>query len=193
MSRAPWDVLFDNIVSRLEAYSAASPAGERFDVMPDSYRTIGSLDNGAHVLVYLGPLDPDSRSSAQGKSYHYSVQYYIDCIALGARQRKAAEDDVSSERAAGVRMRYLIEQVMKALWNPNDFSLGLATNWVGRRPPPSIEPLPPDMQRGERAIAGARVTMSVELTWEPVELTSTAIDQISVDAGRWSALYDYGE
>lgn len=184
MTRGTFDLLFDHIVARLESYSAAQPPEEQFGVDPDRMRDESSTDEIASVYVYLGPLDS---SQATSKSYTgIEAQYHIDMVVrcLGERTGNTI---TSADRAAGVRLRYLVQQVTEALFPSGDRYLGMPVGSVGKTGF-RIEPFHPDQQMGERAIAAARMTLDAGLGWKPYPVSGNDLASINIDASAWSAL-----
>jgi hypothetical protein len=125
--------------------------------------------------------------------HHLSVTYYIDLIAV-AKGDNSGATYTRGDEAAGVRLRYLIQQAMTALLRPDvlpDF--GLPAGTISNRPAPRVEPLEPDQERRmEQPIAGARMTLEMGMAWDPTEIDGTTFAQLSVDTGYFAALYGYG-
>jgi len=188
-----FDTAFGKIIAALNTFSAEEKvinAAYEFVVKPDYYRTANALPNKAHVFVYLGPITPEVGKTGAHRHYAFTASYYLDLIVPA----KGTQGDTytRADEAAGARLRYLIQQVLIALFRPNDRNLDMAEGTISGRPFPRIEPLPPEMQTGERPIAGARMTLDLGLAWEPGDLSGTAIDSIDVDASLFEALYEQG-
>ncbi len=182
-----FDVAFDNIKSILEIYSAAQPEEEQFILKADYYRNYTSLPAGAHVFLYLGPIIPDPRSSARNVHFAYDVDYVLDLIALGKGTQGA--EYTRADEAAGIRFRYLVQQILNALYQPDKPNLGLPQGTLSKKPMLRIDPLPPEMQIGERPIVGARLILTLGMAWEPGVLAGDALTDINVTADKWSALF----
>jgi hypothetical protein len=191
--RGSFDIAVDRIVTVLENYSTTDAVNDpsyAFEVQPDYYRTHLPSQTGAHVFVYLGPVTPQAQRSATVAHYTYTANYYLDCVVV-AKGKTGAQYE-RGDKLAGERLRYLIQQVLTALDPARNHDLGLSDYEVGKRPMPRIEPLPPDIQQGERPIAGARITLELPLVWEPTKLTGTDLEQIDVSSGGYfDALFDY--
>lgn len=182
--RGGFDVAFDNIISILETYSAAQPDAERFAVYPDYYRDFPVNKTGAFVFLYMGTISPTSQV---GQSHFaYDVDYNLDLVAMGKGTQGISYS--RADKAAGIRLRYLIQQVLVALFQADNRNLNLPAGTVSKKPMLRIEPLPPEMQRSERPIVGARLTLSLSLAWEPDALTGEDLTDIYVTADKWSAL-----
>lgn len=187
--RGGFDVLMDNIETILTDYATAQKAidaGYDYSVLVDYYRNFNANTPGAYVFLALGAINPDQGKSAAQGFYQYTAQYFIDCVV-----NKPGSSGERGDEAAGARLRYLIQQVLNALHAAGKYNLDMPAGSIARRPMIQIQPLPPEMQMGERPIVGARLTMEVGLAWEPDRIEGTAIDSISVDASRWQALYEY--
>ena len=185
-TKGGFDVAFDNIKSILETYSAAQPEDEQYIVHADYYRNFPAAA-GAYVFLYLGPIIPDPRRSAGNVHFAYDVDYGLDLIALGKGTQGA--EYTRADEAAGIRLRYLIQQVLNALYQPDKPNLGLPQGTLSKKPMLRIDPLPPEMQIGERPIVGARLTLSLGMAWEPGLLAGDALTDIYVTADKWSALF----
>lgn len=182
--RGGFDIAFDNILSILETYSAAQPTDEQFAVFPDYYRNFPAGKSGAFVFLYMGPISPTSQV---GQAYFaYDVDYNLDLVALGKGTQGVLYS--RADKAAGIRLRYLIQQVLVALFQADNRNLNLPAGTVSKKPMLRIEPLPPEMQMSERPIVGARLTLSLGLAWEPDALTGEDLTDIYVTADKWSAL-----
>ena len=193
MSNSSFDTAIDQIVAKLEAYSTQDATNDpsfAFEVQQDYYRTHLPSQTGAHVFVYLGPMNPENGKSASYAYYQYIATYYLDCVV--AAKGKSGGSYERGDKLAGERLRYLIQQVLTALDPARDPDLGMTDYVVGRRPLPSVEPLPPDMQQTERPIAAARVTLDLPLLWEPTAESGVDLEEISVTSGGYyAALFDY--
>lgn len=185
MSREAFDVLFDNIVTRLET-AATAESGAEFTVKPDNMRALGETQYPAWVLPRIDRTTFEAEQSAVGDEFGMSAVYAIDCI---VRSGKSTE---KAGREAFARLRYLVTQVINTLWSRDDWDLGMTDNI--HRNLPTVNWIQPDIQAGEKAIIGATVELEVGLTWELVAPTGTALTEISVELkDRWSGLYEYGE
>lgn len=189
-TRERFDVLFDNIVTRLEAYATAQ-AGINpalgFRVIPDNARVIGELSGAAAVIPRLDRVDFQTDQSAVGQEWQIEASYAVDCIVkIGSSGAKKAGEE------AGARLRYLITQVIRALWNRDDWELGITPRGQISRGTPNIQNLMNELAQTEKAIMGATVEMPVSMMWEILGADGDPLESIHVDANRWSALYEYG-
>lgn len=193
--RGTFDQILDQIVTTLETYEAEQilvDASYAYTVEPDYYRGFPA-EAGAYVFVYMGPIVFEASGTARATQHAVNVTYYIDMVSVS----KGDDRGVSYERGdklAGERNRYLMQQVMTALYRPDSFpDLGMPIGTIAKRKVPRIEPLEPDDERKlERPVAGARMTMDMDMAWDPTEVTGPTFAQLHVDAGRFAALYDYG-
>jgi len=187
MTQEAFDTLFDNIVSRLEAY-AASEASQNpalgFEVKPDNIRALGEAQNPAWVLPRVDRLDFDAETSAVGEEHGVTAAYAIDCIVRAGRKSETAG------REAFSRLRYLVTQVIRALWHRDHWDLGMPEHI--HRALPQVNWIAPEISQTERAIIGATVTLEAGLTFDLGGPTGTDADSILVDIDEWSALFEYG-
>jgi hypothetical protein len=184
MSREAFDVLFDNIVARLVTASTAE-AGKTFVVKPDNIRALGETGDEAWTLPRIDQMQFDAETSAVGEEFGITATYAIDCIV------RAGKTTQEAGREAFARLRYLVTQVIRALWDRDDWNLGMTDNI--HRAIPRVTWIPPEVQAGEKAIIGATVNLEVGLAWSTTEPTGTDIDSISVDGGIYETLHEYGE
>lgn len=91
-----------------------------------------------------------------------------------------------ADEAAGIRLRYFIQQAIVALFG-GDPHLGLGPGTIGRVDF-VIEAYNPDEQDSESVIVGSRMTITATVAYEPTRATGTPIDGVSVDASRWQML-----
>lgn len=189
---AEFDELFEDIVTILEAYSTAQIAANQFGVYPDFMRMIPNDSEIAKVFVYMGGWTP--REQAGNTHFEYRQTYNIDMIAKGKGDNSGASYENAS-RAAGKRLRFLIEQVRAALFTSANWKLNQSAGGIGMKPMMRLDTLDPsDPRMTERVLAAARFTLEVDLVWEPTLQTGTAIDGILVKqdetAPLWSALIE---
>jgi hypothetical protein len=192
-SRGTFDVALDNINTILEAYSdeeAAIDTTLAYSVLPDVYRS-PNPNPGAYIYDYLGPLSPKPGQSGVYKHYELDVQYWLDLI-VESQGAKSGATYTRADAIAGLRLRYLMQQVMTALLRPESADLGFEPGTLAGPPELRIEPLPPEMQTGDKPVIGARTILTLHMAWEPTLLTGTPMDSIDVDAGRFTALYEPG-
>lgn len=181
-----FDILFGKIKTILKTYSAAQIAAERFTVYPDYYRDFPSNANIANVFLYMGEITPTKQGNQA--YFEYDAKYYLDLITLGKGTQSTTYS--RADEAAGARLRILIQQVLTALFPVDNRELSMAAGSVSKKPLMQITPLPPDMLKSERPIAGARMTLTVGLAWEPTPLVGDELKAVSVTADIWSALIE---
>ena len=189
--RATFDLLFDQIESRLKAHATAQEAEDAsfaFNVYKDLHRDTKMQGNSV-VLLYMGPITAQ-RDFADISEWGYEVQYWADCLTTLAGNRANNE---RADEAAGSRNRYLIKQVLDGLDWGDDRDLGLPTGTVREIRYPRIEPYPLEYQIGERSYVGARMSFDFSLAYFPAvpqgtDLTDIHIDQ--PDPAAWSILLE---
>ena len=180
-----FDVIFGKIKDALETYSATQIVADRFIVYPDYYRVLPSGASPANVFLYMGNIIP-TEQNVEG-FYQYDVSYIVDMVAQAKGALSSTAYDRASE-ATGIRLRTLIQQCLNALFVPGQFNFGLPAGTISKKPMPQISPLPPDSQIGERPFAGARMTLTFGLCFEPGTVEGTATDGYLITADKWSAL-----
>ena len=185
-TKATFDTLFDNIAAILEAYSLAQTSTERFTVYPDRYRDLPANTDVAQVFLYLASITPTEKSATDYQQY--DAVYWLDLVAKAKGMRTGAAY-LDAGEAAGVRLRYLIKQVMEALFPAGNRRLNLATGSVSKKGF-TLQTMIPESQTTERPMAAARMILTVGLAWEPTALIGTELDSIEVTADKWSALLE---
>ncbi len=181
-----FDTLFSNIETILNTYSDAQPAAEQFTVYPDFYRPLPTNSDIANVFMYMGELTPTKQGNQA--YFEYDQKYELDLIAIGKGTQGASY--TRGDKAAGARLRILVQQVLTALFPVDNRELNLTAGLVSSKPLTQITYLPPDMLKSERPIAGARMTLTVGLAWEPTPLVGDTLTAVSVTADIWSALIE---
>jgi len=184
MSKEAFDSLFDNIVARLTTASTAE-AGKTFVVKPDNIRALGETTTDAWVLPRIDQTQFEADITAVAEDFGISATYAIDCIVRTGKTTQTAGQE------AFERLRYLVTQVVRALWVRTDWNLGMSDNI--NRSLPEITWIPPEVQAGEKAIIGATVKLEAGLCWELPEPSGTDIEEISVDGGTYETLHEYGD
>lgn len=187
-TQGSFDVLYGNIISLLETYSAAQIASERFDVYDNYMRMFPNDGSVAKVFVYLGDMTPTERAGTT--HFQFNWTYNIDLIVRGTGT-KGESSYTRADKAAGVRLRILIQQVLTALFTSGNYRLGMSAGQIGSKPLMSLQTLDPsDPRLTEGVLAAARFTLTPELIWEPSLQTGTDLDSIYVTADKWSALIE---
>lgn len=183
-----FDLLFDKIVEALESYSDTQATADKFKVFPDFYRSYPASAGAASIFVYMGGINPTEQNT-EGY-YQYDVSYNIDMVSLAKGNLSASAYERASE-ATGARLRGLIQQTLNALFVPGKLNLDLPDGSLNSKPMPSITPIYPDQQMGERPMAGARMVLTVGMCYEPGAITGTPIDSYLIsDPDRWSILLE---
>ncbi|MDC7218641.1 MAG: hypothetical protein PQJ59_01800 [Spirochaetales bacterium] len=177
---ADFDTLFTALKTALEEYSADQETAYKFDVYKDYFR---ALPNNGHaaVFLYLGPMNPEEETGVYAE---YETDYVFDLVCWGKKTGNTRGDE-----AAAARLRYLIDQVLNALYDPDNMTFGLEAGTFKRGGFPRVEQLDVP-QAGERVAAAARMTLTLSTAWQPDEQTGTAMDQIYVTADKWAALLE---
>lgn len=182
---AIFDTVFDAIKTKLEEYSSELDESLRFSVYADYYRTLPN-DGIAAVFVYLGPLDPEQDT---GSRCEYETEYILELVTWG----KATKSIERAGEAAAARLRYLIDQVLSALYDSDEMNLGLDPGTFGRKGFPRVTPLDIPSSGSERAACACRLSWTLATPWEAADQTGTAIEYLSVIADKWSVLLEPDE
>jgi len=193
MALGNFDTLYSNLITILETYSAAQSAGNKFDVYDNYMRTFPADSSIASVFCYLGSMNPTQQAGTT--FYQESWNYYFDLIAKKKGTVSEGALTVRADKAAGARLRFLIQQVKSALYTADDWKLSMANGKIGNKAMLRVDPLGPDDPRmTERVIAAARLTLTIETVFEPTLLTGTAMDSVLIKqdetAPLWSALIE---
>jgi hypothetical protein len=189
MTRGGYDVLLDKLTEKLQNYSNGAETSLKFEVKQDYNRIISTTQSGAYVIPRISSINPIAQRSGNGSHYAYDVSYQIDLIVAGKGQQGA--DYTRGDELAGLRLRLLIEQCFNALNPALDLDFGLPKNSIAKVMMPRVTFFTPEMQQGEKPIAGAQIQMDFSLVWNPEKLDGIDLDQISVNAGQIQALFEY--
>ena len=181
VAKGDFDSLFDKINETLTDYSDALET-LKFNVEPDFYR-IPQGGTGAFVFSYFAGLS-NGKKAGQIGNLEFTANYILDLFAVaeGTKGTESAER-IRADKAAGLRLRYLIVQVLDAIYhNSNDEDIRALSE-------PSFSVLPPERleQMGERAFSALRMTFSVRCGFVPSELSGTDLEVITATADLWSA------
>jgi hypothetical protein len=175
----------DNIVTFLTTASTAE-VGQTFLGKPDNIRALGESSTiDAWVLPRVEGLEFDTDTSAVAEEFGVTATYAIDCIVRAGKTTQTAGQE------AFERLRYLVTQVIRALWLRDNWDLDMPVHI--HRALPRTNWIPPEIQTGERAIIGATVTLEAGLTWKLTEPTGADITRIDVDGGMYETIHEYGE
>jgi hypothetical protein len=194
--RPTYDIVFDNIVKILTEYNDAMPTDSfyRFKVVPDQFRAITDL-NGAGVFVYwAGNTYTTKGSSARGRAMQYTARYWIDCVSVAPGVKRGESEYVTADAMANARNRFLVHQVVMALFNYGSIDMDLPVGTIGNRPMPMVDPVEPEKLPTELPVAGCRMTLEVEMSDiaqldDGVPLTELSVVQSNAPA--WATFFSY--
>ena len=175
------DLTLDRIVTLLAAKSAADAASNpALAFIATRGKTSPWQELAAPLVnVHLSADNPDA------KDYIASValDYFVPILdAAGALD----PDTVADQRAA-----YLKEQIRSALLAFRNYSLGAALGSVARKGPPKWSPIAFEDGELDRTIRAGSWSLDVVYAYDPDKLTGPALAELSITAGRWSALYTF--
>ena len=196
--REVFDIVFDRLIARLESYAAdeaAADPGRAFVVRSDNTADVGATaDDPASVFAYAAELKFKGGEASSARSMAYEAVYYLDCVSVvptGSTFPTPADADA----AVGARLRYLVTQVIRALWTSGGWDFDLPIGVVGRLAQPEVtiswnDPSSwDDPRHGVHPARTRRVVMTVELAWDVGEVQGVPLNEIHIDTGRWSGLY----
>lgn len=178
-----FETLFDNIKSKLSAYSATQAAASQFTVVGDKFRGGKISAKGADAFVYLNNLNQTGRTT-NGR-WMYDATYYVDLIVQQAGSLDGSDYTRASE-VAGARLRTLVSQCMTALFATGERTVGLSSDEVSTKDLESVAFLEPD-QVPEEGVQAARMTIKVGLEWAGTAISGTDLERIDAVVGEWSA------
>lgn len=186
--RSADDLIIDRMKTALEAFSLTQSAGVRFRVERDRVRP-PSMRDMPLVNIWLESLSPQREGSSGRTTSQELARINVDCYAKGVD----TDDDGLDDTIAMARVYYLKEQVKFGLFRLVNADFGLAAGAIGRKRWPSWQLFQNDLKLPESEVVAGRWTVEVEYNWTPEDIEGIALDEIAVDASRWSAIYSYGE
>jgi hypothetical protein len=190
IGRSADDLIIDRMVTALQAFSAEQAAIDptvAFRVERDRTR-MPAMKDMPLVVVWLESLDPQREGSSGRTTSQELARINVDCYAKGLGQDDAEFDD----GAAMARLYYLKQQVKYGLFRLVNTDYGFAAGVIGRKRWPAWQVFMNDLKQPETEVVAGRWTLEIEYNWTPEDITGTALDEIAVDAGRWSGIYPYG-
>lgn len=191
--RSADDLIIDNMKAALQAFEAEQVAQDPavgFTVERDRIRppSLKDMTKGL-VNIWLDTLDPQREGSSGRTTSQELARVNVDCYARGLTMDEDGDEDDS---AAMARLYYLKEQVKFGLFRLVNADFGLPAGTIGRKRWPSWRMFQNDLKMPEEAVVAGRWTLEVEYNWTPEDIAGTTLDEIAVDAGRWSGIYPYG-
>lgn len=189
--RSADDIIIDNMVQALQAFAAEQVAEnpdvgftvERDRVRPPSMRDMPLVN------IWLESLDPQTQGSSARTVEQELARINVDCYAKGTDE----DGDDLDDQTAMARLYYLKEQVKAGLYRLVNADFSLPAGTIGRKRWPSWRLFQNDLKLPESEVVAGRWSVEVEYQWTPEDIDGTILDQIAVDAGRWSAVYTYEE
>lgn len=179
-----FDVIFDAIKATLVTYNATQDAADQFKIYADYYRQFPTDAELANVFLYMGSIVPTERTT-EGYTQQ-TVTYFIDMVIKAV---STSGGTVRADAAGGIRYRALVQQIIEALNQTNNFNFGEDIGTIGTKEF-RIDSLPPDPQQGERVLVAGRLTLTLSMCYAPDELTGVDLEEIMITADKWSALIE---
>lgn len=109
---------------------------------------------------------------------------------------KAADlEDADDEGKALARLSYFKEQIKAVIFRRANHQLGFSPGTIAKKRNFRFQQFAPTSENTEEWIVGGRVTVDLDYSWTPEDVTGTPIDEISitveVDTALWAGLYSY--
>jgi hypothetical protein len=187
--RSADDIIIDNMVAALQAFAAEQLAEDPavgFSVERDRVRP-PSMRDMPLVVVWLDSLTPQREGSSAKTVSQELARINVDCYARGLDD----DGDGLDERAAMARLYYLKEQAKAGLYRLVSADFGLPAGAIARKRWPSWTLFQNDLKLPESEVVAGRWSVEIEYQWTPEDIDGTILDQIAVDAGRWSGAYNF--
>jgi len=188
ISRSADDIIIDRMVTALTAFSLTQSTAVRFSTIRDRTRP-PSMRDMPLVNIWLDTLTTMREGSSARLTQQESARINIDCYAKGVDTNADGLDD----SAAMARLYYLKQQVKHGLYSLINADFGYAAGIIARKKWPQFTMMPPDLALPETEVVAGRWTLEIEYNWTPEDITGIALDEIAVNAGLWSGLYEYEE
>jgi hypothetical protein len=187
--RSADDIIIDNMVTALQAFVAeqvAQDPGVGFRVERDRVRP-PSMRDMPLVVIWLESLDTQRGGSSARTVQQELARINVDCYAKGTD----TDGDDLDDQASMARLYYLKEQVKAGLYRLVNADYGMGVGVIGRKSWPSWRLFQNDLKLPESEVVAGRWSVEVEYQWTPEDIAATALEEITVNAGRWSGTYPY--
>jgi len=170
--RSTDDLMLDNVVTILQAFSAAQAAMDptvAFNVVRGQRRP-AALTQLPLVNVWLESGDPQGAAARTCERERATVN--LDCIVRGE------EDGGPSDQDAEVKLAYLKEQVKAGLWALAQADFGFAVGTIAVKGWPRWQAYKDDNGDPEEQVVGGRWTFEVDYEWLPSEVTRETLTEL---------------
>ena len=181
-------VLLDHLVTIASAYSAAQvalPGGSALGFTAERDRLDSVNDDDVRVspkvIFYADSIQSDGPRVTEQGVVSVVVEMYVASL-----ETVAGDGD----KAALARLYYLKEQVKAALWNLVSVNLGFGAGTCGNPKWGRFQTFKPNTQTGELWGIGGTLSFDVAYSWNPEDIATPTLDQVSVVTGMWSGLYN---
>lgn len=186
------DIIIDNMVAALQEFEilqVAEDPGVGFAVERDRMAP-PSMRDMPLVNIWLESLDPQTGGSSAKTISQFVARINVDCYAKGL----ALDADVAIDDGAAMRrLAYLKEQVKAGLYRLVNADFDLPAGAIGRKRWPSWRLFQNDLKLPETEVVAGRWVVEVEYQWTPEDIDGTTLERMAVNAGLWSAAYDFEE
>lgn len=182
------DVLLDRMVTALQVFEAEQRGIDPavgFAVARDRELPVGVL-RAPLVNLWVEAIQSE-RGSTRTNAVE-TVRVNVDCYARGFLQEEPGAQAVSQ---ATQRLHYLKEQVKWGLYKLVNADFGFSPGVIAKKSWPSWQPMKGKDELPETLVVAGRWALDVASEWTPEDIASVALDEISVNAGLWSGVYQY--
>ncbi len=205
------DILTERMVALSEAFvTAQAAAWEAAQIPPAVTGGLAAVGFRAERNLLSAPSSEELKTqpwiiwgveAQQDAQEGKSTQTRHETLTLVADLyvRKAADlEDSDDEEGALSRLSYLKEQAKVLLFARENLHFGFEVGTIGKKTNFRYQQFGPTNEDSETWIVGGRVSVDLDFTWTPPDVTGVPIEEISVTntaglSGKWAALYTYEE
>lgn len=187
------DVLVDNIVTLLSAYSAAQviEGGPSFKVERGRIRPLKPTVDSDHrvVSVSIDGNAPESKGAAGRALFSETVTINVDCFVI---EKYSAGATDPADLRADKNLAYLKEQVRHGLYAlaTHDFSMPVGV--IASKSMPTWAPMIDEENEVEQPVIAGRWSFSISYSWKPADIPSHVLAAITVRSQLVGADYSFG-
>lgn len=192
-------VLKSNVVSQLRSFCAEQEGfcrteqerrGIRFFADKDWFSPV-KQDCLPFVNVWTENETPDDKTSGHKVQPSTTVVLNLDLLAALPADRHCTPTGEPQIPVTFRRLDYLKTQVRAALCEPDFYDMGFEPGTIGRRSWPSFTLFKDRSGMPELALVSGRISLDVTYCWDMEIPCTVPIEEISVDARLFGALYSY--
>lgn len=182
------DLILDDLVDALQDFADA----QAVEADDDSIGFTVTRDLVIAPAPNKMPLVNLALESTEPKQGSTSKLTMLETVRITADCYVSAkfDEDAEVETAAMARLYYLKAQVRAGLYRLANADFGQDAGKIGRKAWPRWTTYKPDAS-GELTIVGGQWQIEFDVQWTPEDIEGTPLEEISIDAQRWAALYEY--